>query len=229
MASQGPWLLRRNFKWNFGDHWKHKLWIQWKYHFNWNTSLHIIMHQSEENDWQKYLWFSNNPSGRALALTLACYASCDRAPPEMHPLKMFEILGHPHFKQLLGHKIPMNATNSPDRLNLYIFSLNLSYHSFVSVHDIQQKQLLNKISVYAFTHPSGHHSVANATLSVACTCDGCATFRSPVTSSEVTWITWSPLWRSTHLPNSEIFIAWNNAFFITTVHVVKDAVAKILG
>ena len=96
-------------------------------------------------------WASTNPSGRALALTLACYASCDRAPPEMHPLKMFEILGHPHFKQLHGHKIPMNATNSPDRLNLYIFILNLSYHSFVSVHDIQQKQLLNKISVYAFT------------------------------------------------------------------------------
>ena len=135
----------------------------------------------------------------------------------MHPLKMFEILGHPHFKQLHGHKIPMNATNSPDRLNLYIFSLNLSYHSFVSVHDIQQKQLLNKISVYAFTHPGGHHRVANATLSVACTC---ATFRSPVTSSEVTW---PPLWRLTHLPNSEIFIAWNNAFFIATAHVVKDA------
>ena len=144
----------------------------------------------------------------------------------MHPLKMFEILGHPHFKQLHGHKIPMNATNSPDRLNLYIFSLNLSYHSFVSVHDIQQKRLLNKISVYAFTHPGGHHRVANATLSVTCTCEGCATFRSPVTSSEVTW---SPLWRSTHLPNSEIFIAWNNAFFIATAHVVKDAVAKILG
>ena len=130
------------------------------------------------------------------------------APPEMHQLKMFEILGHPHFKQLHGYKIPMNATNSPDRLNLYIFSLNLSYHSFASVHDIQQKRLLNKISVYAFTHPGGHHRVANATLSVACTCDGCATFRSPVTSLEVTLITWSPLWRSTHLPNSEIFIAW---------------------
>ena len=112
-----------------------------------------------------------NPSGRAPALTLAGYAPCDRAPPEMHPLKMFEILGHPHFKQLHGHKIPMNATNLPDRLNLYIFSLNLSYHSFVSVHDIQQKRLLNKISVYAFTHPGGHHRVANATLSVACTRD----------------------------------------------------------
>ena len=90
------------------------------------------------------------------------YAPCDRAPPEMHPLKMFEILGHPHFQQLHGHKIAMNATNSPDRLNLYIFSLNLSYDSFVSVHDIQQKRLLNKISVYAFTHPGGHHRVANA-------------------------------------------------------------------
>ena len=89
----------------------------------------------------------SNPSGRAPALTLVGYAPCDRAPPEMHPLKMFEILGHPHFKQLHGHKIPMNATNLPDRLNLYIFSLNLSYHSFVSVHDIQQKRLLNKISV----------------------------------------------------------------------------------
>ena len=172
--------------------------------------------------------YEHNPSGRALALTLVCYA-CDRAPPEMHPLKMFEILGHPHLKQLHGHKIPMNATNSPNRLNLYVFSLNLSYHSFVSVHDIQQKRLLNKNSVYAFTHPGGHHRVANATISVACTCDGCATFRSPVTSSEVTWITWSPLWRSTHLPNSEIFIAWNNAFFIATAHVVKGAVAKILG
>ena len=81
----------------------------------------------------------SNPSGRALALTLACYASCDRAPPEMHPLKMFENLWHPQFKQLHGHKIPMNATNSPDRLNIYIFSLNLSYHFFVSGHDIQQK------------------------------------------------------------------------------------------
>ena len=90
----------------------------------------------------------------------------------MHPLKMFEILGHPQFKQLHGHKIPMNATNSPDRLNLYIFSLNLSYHSLVSVHDIQQKRLLNKISVYTFTHPGGHHRVANATLFVACTCGG---------------------------------------------------------
>ena len=142
-----------------------------------------------------------NPSGRAPALTLAGYAPCDRAPPEMHPLKMFEILGHPHFKQLHGHKIPMNATNLPDRLNLYIFSLNLSYHSFVSVHDIQQKRLLNKISVYAFTHPGGPPRVANATLFVACTRDGFATFRSPVTSSEVTWFTWSPLWRSTHLQN----------------------------
>ena len=93
----------------------------------------------------------------------------------------------------------------------------------MSVHDIQQKRLLNKISVYTFTHPGGHHRVANATLFVACTRDGCATFRSPVTSSEVTRFTWSPLWRSTHLPNSEIFIARNNAFFIATVHVVKDA------
>ena len=117
----------------------------------------------------------SNPSGRAPALTLAGYAPCDRAPPQMHPLKMFEILGHPHFKQLHGHKIPMNATNLPDRLNLYIFSLNLSYHSFVSVHDIQQKRLLNKISVYAFTHPGGHHRVANVTLFVTCTRDGCAT------------------------------------------------------
>ena len=73
--------------------------------------------------------FYINPSGRALALTLACYAPCDRAPPEVHPLKMFEILGHPHFQQLHGHKIPMNATNSPDRLNCYILSLSLSYHS----------------------------------------------------------------------------------------------------
>ena len=48
-------------------------------------------------------------------------------------------------------------------------------------------------------------------------------FRLPVTSSEVTWITWSPLWCSTHLPNSEIFIAQNNAFFIATAYVVKDA------
>ena len=133
------------------------------------------------------------------------------------------------FKQLRRCKIFMNATNSPDRLNLYIFSLSLSYHSFVSVHDIQQNRLLNKISVYAFTHRGGQHLVANATLFVACTRDGCATFRSPVTSSEVTWITWSPLWRSTRLPNSEIFIARNNAFFIVTAHVVKDVVAKILG
>ena len=172
---------------------------------------------------------AHNPSGRAPALTLAGYAPCDRAPPEMHPLKMFEILGHPHFKQLHGHKIPMNATNLPDRLNLYIFSSNLSYHSFVSVHDIQQKRLLNKISVYAFTHPGGHHRVANATLFVACTLDGCATFWSPVTSSEVMW---SPLWCSTHLPNSEIFIAENNAFFIATPHTLLRtlwAVAKILG
>ena len=110
-----------------------------------------------------------------------------------------------------------------------LFSLNLSYHSFVSVHDIQQKRLLNKISVYTFTHPGGHHRVADATLSVACTCDSCATFRSPVTSSEVTWITWSPLWRSTHSPNSEIFNARNNTFFKATAQVVTDAVAKVLG
>ena len=168
-----------------------------------------------------------NQSGCALALTLACYASCDRAPPEMHPLKMFEILEHPNFKQLHGHKIPINATKSPDRLNLYIFSLNLSYYSFVLVHDIQQKRLLNKISVYAFTHPSGHHRVANATLSVTCTCDGCATFRSPVTSSEVTLITWSPLWRSTHLPNQEIFIAWNNAFFYIRAAGWRAAVQNV--
>ena len=116
--------------------------------------------QSDSSQQDGCWWFGANPSGCALALTLACYASCDRAPPEMHPLKMFEILGHPHFKQLHGHKIPMNATNSPDRLNLYMFSLNLSYHSFVSVHDIQQKRLLNKISVYAFTHPGGHYRVA---------------------------------------------------------------------
>ena len=89
-------------------------------------------------------------------------------------LRFWDTLTLTVFKQLHGHKIPMNATNSPDRLNLYIFSLNLSYHSFVSVHDIQQKRLLNKISVYAFTHPGGHHRVANATLSVACTCDDCA-------------------------------------------------------
>ena len=139
-----------------------------------------------------------NPSGRSLALTLACYAPCDRAPPEMHPLKMFEILGHPHFKEPHINNRRMNVTNSPARLNLYIFSLNLGYHSFVSVHDIHQKRLMNKSVVYAFTHPGGHHRVANATLSVACTRGGCATFWSPVTSSEVTWITWSPLWRSTH-------------------------------
>ena len=152
------------------------------------------IHRSESSpsgsfaiEWQPISIIAHpNPSGRALALTLACYAPCDRAPPEVHPLKMFEILGHPHFQQLHGHKIPMNATNSPDRLNLYFFSLSLSYHSFVSVHDIQQKRLLNKISVYAFTHPGGQHRVANATLFVACTHDGCATFRSPVTSSEVT-------------------------------------------
>ena len=70
-------------------------------------------------DWCQRSWMESNPSGRAPALTLAGYAPCDRAPPEMHLLKMFEILGHPHFKQLHGHKIPMNATNLPDRLNLY--------------------------------------------------------------------------------------------------------------
>ena len=95
-----------------------------------------------------------NPSGQ-----------CYRAPPEMHPSKMFEIWEHPQFKQLHGHKIPMNTTNSPDRLNLYIFNLCLSYNSFVSVHDIQQKQHLNKISVDAFTHHGGQHYVANAMLS----------------------------------------------------------------
>ena len=117
----------------------------------------------------------------------------------------------------------MNATwNSPDRLDLYIFSLSLSYHSCVPVHDIQQKGHLNKMSVYAFTHPDRHHHVAKAMLFVACTCDGCATFRSPVMSSEVKWITWSPLWHLTHLPNSGIFIAQNNAVFIVTAHVVKD-------
>ena len=43
----------------------------------------------------------------------------------MHPLKMFEISGHPQFKQLHGHKIFMNATNTADRLDLYIFSSNV--------------------------------------------------------------------------------------------------------
>ena len=94
----------------------------------------------------------------------------------------------------------------------------------MSVHDIQQKGLENKISVDAFTHPDDHHRVAKATLFVTCTRDGCATFRSPVMSSEVTWIMWSPLWRSSHLPNSEIFISNKNAFFIVTVHIVTDAV-----
>ena len=77
--------------------------------------------------------------------------------------------------------------------------------------------------------PDGHDCVANATLFDACLYDGCATFRSPVTSSEVTWITWSPIWHPTHLPNLEIFIAQNNAFSIATAHVVKDAVAEVLG
>ena len=166
-----------------------------------------------------------NPSGRAPALTLAGYAPCDRAPPEMHPLKMFEILGHPHFKHLHGHKIPMNATNLPDRLNLYIFSLNLSYHSFVSVHDIQQNDFWIKLVFTLLLIPADITVLpmwrfsSRARVMVV----------PPVTSSEVTWFTWSPLWRSTHLPNSEIFIARNNAFFIATAHVVKDAVAKILG
>ena len=73
---------------------------------------------------------------------------------------------------------------------------------------------------------TGHHGVAKATLFVMCTSDGCATFWSPVMSSEVMWIMWSASfeWCLTHLPNSEIFIAQNNAFFIVTGHVVKDAV-----
>ena len=93
----------------------------------------------------------------------------------------------------------------------------------MSVHDIQQKGLLNKISVYTFTHPDGHHHVGKVTLFVVWTCHGCATFWSPVTSLEVMWITWSPLWHSTHLTNSEIFIYQNNTFFIATAHDVEDA------
>ena len=150
---------------------------------------------------------------------LCCH---DRAPPAMHPLKMFEILGL-HLKQLHGHKILMNATNTPEGLYLNIFSSTLSYHSCVSVQDIQQKGLLNKISLYAFTHPNGHHHVAKAMLFMVCMRDGCATFWSPMTSSEVTRIMWSPLWHSIHLPNSEIFIAQNNEFFIATRHIVQDA------
>ena len=75
------------------------------------------------------------------------------------------------------------------------------------------KWLLDKISVYAFTH---HVLPMRRFSSHARTRDGCAPFRSAVMSSEVMWITWSPLWRSTHLPNSEIFIDQNNAFFIAT-------------
>ena len=48
----------------------------------------------------------HNPSWRGLGLILPCYASCYRGPAELHQLKMFEILGHPHFKQLHGHKYP---------------------------------------------------------------------------------------------------------------------------
>ena len=96
---------------------------------------------------------------------------------------------------------------------------SFSYHSCVSVYNIQQKGLLNKISVYAFTHPDSHHCVAKATLFIACTHDGCGSLQSPVTSSEVTWS-----WHATHVLNSEIFISQNNAFFIVTTHAVKNAV-----
>ena len=173
--------------------------------------------------------YKHNPSGHALALTLACYALYDRAPPEVHPLKMFEILGHPHFKQLHGHKIPMNATNSPDRLNLDIFSLSLSYHSFVSVHDIQQKRLWIKLVFTLLLIPADSTVLPMRCFSLCARVMVVPPFDHPWHYQEVTWITWSPLWCSTHLPNSEIFNARNNALFIATVHVVKDTVAKVLG
>ena len=37
------------------------------------------------------------------------------------------------------------------------------------------------------------------------------------------WILGSPLWCSPRLPNSEILIAQNNAFFIATARVAKDS------
>ena len=73
-----------------------------------------------------------NPNGRALALTLTCYAPCDRAPPEMYPLKMFQIWGRPHLKQFHRHKIPWNATNAPDGLDPYLFSSSLTFHTFLA-------------------------------------------------------------------------------------------------
>ena len=110
-----------------------------------------------------------------ICITIRSYLSTTQAPLHSHWLatrrvtghrrrrihwqKMLEILGHPQFNQLHGHKILMNTTNWPDGLDLYIFSSILSYHPFVSVHDIQQKGLLNKISVYEFTHTDGYHQL----------------------------------------------------------------------
>ena len=94
---------------------------------------------------------------------------------------------------------------------------------FSKNRDMEDKKgLWNKISLYAFTHPDGCHLIAKATLFVTSMHDGCATFQSPMPASEVTWM-WSALCCSINLPNSEIFIAQNNAFFIATVHIVKDA------
>ena len=72
-------------------------------------------------------------------------------------------------------------------------SSSLNYHPSVSVHDIQQKGL--KLVFMLLLIPTDNR-VAKAMLFLACMREGCATFRSPITSSGVTWITWSPLSRS---------------------------------
>ena len=150
------------------------------------------------------------------------------------------------------------------RSDLYIFISSLSYHSFVSVHDIQQKQPLNKISVTLLLIKA-NISVLPMWRFLARAC------WSPVTSSEVTWIMWSPLW-NLYYQEQCISVAENHrtyrpfpiarpkcltrdftnlnridkpigqmsdepwkffvntdAFFIATVHVVKDTVAEVLG
>ena len=169
-----------------------------------------------------------NPSGGALALTLVCYAPCDRTPPQMHPLKMFEILGHPHFKQLHGHKIPMHATNSLDGLDFYVFTSSLSFHSFVSVHDIQQKDFWIKLVVTLLLIPTaitvlpmwrfcGVHTWWMCHLSIT---------RDIIRGHVNHMITIMTL-------NS--FIEFRNLYcpeqciFIVTTHIVKDAVAEVLG
>ena len=107
-------------------------------------------------------------------------ATGDRTPSEMQSLKMFEILGHPHYRKIL-----MNAIKLTWRARSLYLQFKFGLSIFCVGSRYSAKSILIKISVHPVTHPDGHHRAAKATIVVACAHDGFATFRSPVTSSEI--------------------------------------------